>query len=184
MTQNEAAALPVYTGKDLGAVYARRHTVFTLWAPTASGAAVHRYATGTDAEPGAADLGQTPMQREEGGVWRATIAGDLAGQYYCYELSFPQGAQPALWTRMPGQPGRTASAAWCWIWTPPHRKAGLRTAARPQPTGRPGAASGRCMSAIFRPIRAAACGRNGAAGSLPSPRKIPPWILPANTRPV
>ena len=96
MTQNEAAALPVYTGKDLGAVYARRHTVFTLWAPTASGAAVHRYATGTDAEPGAADLGQTPMQREEGGVWRATIAGDLAGQYYCYELSFPQGGTACL----------------------------------------------------------------------------------------
>ena len=84
MTSEQAAALPVYSGQDLGAVYAKRHTAFALWAPTAAAAAVHRYATGTDAEPGAADLGLTPMQLAEGGVWRATIGGDLAGQYYVY----------------------------------------------------------------------------------------------------
>ena len=96
MTSEQAAALPVYSGQDLGAVYAKRHTAFALWAPTAAAAAVHRYATGTDAEPGAADLGLTPMQLTEGGVWRATIGGDLAGQYYVYELSFPDGHTAVL----------------------------------------------------------------------------------------
>lgn len=91
MTPNEAAALPVYTGNDLGAVYARRETAFALWAPTAATAAVRRYATGTDAEPGAAFLGETPMRRDDHGVWRATVAGDLAGQYYLYALTFPDG---------------------------------------------------------------------------------------------
>ena len=96
MTSEQAAALPVYSGQDLGAVYAKRHTAFALWAPTAAAAAVHRYATGTDAEPGAADLGLAPMQLTEGGVWRATIGGDLAGQYYVYELSFPDGHTAVL----------------------------------------------------------------------------------------
>lgn len=139
MTQNEAAALPVYTGKDLGAVYARRHTVFTLWAPTASGAAVHRYATGTDAEPGAADLGQTPMQREEGGVWRATIAGDLAGQYYCYELSFPQGGTACLvdpYARATGANGQRGMVLDLDAAAPEGWAADRRPAAANRPAGR------------------------------------------------
>ena len=96
MTYEQAASLPVYAGQDLGAVYSKRHTAFALWAPTAATAAVHRFATGTDGEPGAADLGVTPMHRTDGGVWRALIGGDLAGQYYLYELTFPDGHAVSL----------------------------------------------------------------------------------------
>ena len=42
---------PVYTGNDLGAVYTKRATTFTLWAPAAASVTLHRYTTGTDAEP-------------------------------------------------------------------------------------------------------------------------------------
>ena len=59
--------------------------------PTACSAALHRFATGTDAEPEAADLGTLAMQRSEGGTWYLELAGDLAGQYYQYELQFPDG---------------------------------------------------------------------------------------------
>ena len=184
MTSEQAAALPVYSGQDLGAVYAKRHTAFALWAPTAAAAAVHRYATGTDAEPGAADLGLTPMQLTEGGVWRATIGGDLAGQYYVYELSFPDGHTAVLvdpyaragrgqrrarhgagsGRRRAGKLGRRP---------PPRRGAGPRRRQR----------VGRSMSPISRPMNTAACGRNGAASSSPSRRTAPRLTLRASTRP-
>ncbi len=83
--------LPVYTGNDLGAVYTRRSTTFTLWAPTAASVTLRRYTTGTDAEPGARELDPVPLRPAEQGTWRATVGGDLAGQYYVYELTFADG---------------------------------------------------------------------------------------------
>lgn len=91
MNETQASQLPVYAGNDLGAVWRSSATAFRLWAPTACSAALHRFATGTDAEPEAADLGTLPMQRSEGGTWYLELAGDLAGQYYQYELQFPDG---------------------------------------------------------------------------------------------
>ena len=91
MNETQVSQLPVYAGNDLGAVWRSSATAFRLWAPTACSAALHRFATGTDAEPEAADLGTLPMQRSEGGTWYLELAGDLAGQYYQYELQFPDG---------------------------------------------------------------------------------------------
>ena len=91
MNETQASQLPVYAGNDLGAVWRSSATAFRLWAPTACSAALHRFATGTDAEPEAADLGTLAMQRSEGGTWYLKLAGDLAGQYYQYELQFPDG---------------------------------------------------------------------------------------------
>lgn len=90
MNQNRKD-LPVYTGNDLGAVYARRSTTFTLWAPTAASVTLRRYTTGTDTEPGARELDPVPLRRAEQGTWRATVGGDLAGQYYVYDLTFADG---------------------------------------------------------------------------------------------
>ena len=91
MNETQASQLPVYAGNDLGAVWRSSATAFRLWAPTACSAALHRFATGTDAEPEAADLGTLAMQRSEDGTWYLELAGDLAGQYYQYELQFPDG---------------------------------------------------------------------------------------------
>ena len=91
MNETQASQLPVYAGNDLGAVWRSSATAFRLWAPTACSAALHRFATGTDAEPEAADLGTLAMQRSEGGTWYLELVGDLAGQYYQYELQFPDG---------------------------------------------------------------------------------------------
>ena len=91
MNETQVSQLPVYAGNDLGAVWRSSATAFRLWAPTACSAALHRFATGTDAEPEAADLGTLAMQRSEGGTWYLELAGDLAGQYYQYELQFPDG---------------------------------------------------------------------------------------------
>ncbi len=82
---------PVYTGNDLGAVYTKRATTFTLWAPAAASVTLHRYTTGTDAEPGAKELDPVALHPGAQGTWRATVGGDLAGQYYVYELTFADG---------------------------------------------------------------------------------------------
>ena len=61
MNETQASQLPVYAGNDLGAVWRSSATAFRLWAPTACSAALHRFATGTDAEPEAADIGHGPQ---------------------------------------------------------------------------------------------------------------------------
>lgn len=91
MNEQQARALPVYDGSDLGAVWQPSRTTFRLWAPTADAVTLCRYATGTDAEPGAAFLGRTDLQRAEQGTWLAVLDGNLRGQYYQYELHFPDG---------------------------------------------------------------------------------------------
>ena len=88
MREQQAAALPAYTGKDLGASWQKDHTVFKLWAPTASAVRVLLYATGSDDEPGAALYGSCPMEPAGQGVWQAHVEGDLAGVYYVYGLQF------------------------------------------------------------------------------------------------
>ena len=50
MNETQVSQLPVYAGNDLGAVWHSSATAFRLWAPTACSAALHRFATGTDAE--------------------------------------------------------------------------------------------------------------------------------------
>ena len=74
---------------ELGCFYAPEETTFKLWAPTSTEVAVNLYATGSDDEEGAADLGTYAMNKEEAdgkwtGVWTVTIVGNLKNVYYTY----------------------------------------------------------------------------------------------------
>ena len=73
MNWHQACELPYYHGSDLGANPTAEGTTFKLWAPTACGVVVCLYATGTDAEPGAKELGVHEMRRGDGGGARARL---------------------------------------------------------------------------------------------------------------
>ena len=57
---------------ELGALYSPDATVFKVWAPLATEVKLNRYATGSDSEPGAKDLGTVEMEKlmdgEEDGI--------------------------------------------------------------------------------------------------------------------
>ena len=76
-----------YTGSDLGANWTEGSTTFRLWAPTASAVSVNLYATGSDAEEGAAALGSYAMTKDVNGTWIVTVEGDLNGVYYTYSVT-------------------------------------------------------------------------------------------------
>ncbi len=113
MNETQASQLPVYAGNDLGAVWRSSATAFRLWAPTACSAALHRFATGTDAEPEAADLGTLAMQRSEAAPgtwnWRVTWPGSITSMSCSSRMEPP----PLQRTHTPTQPGQGAPAAWC-----------------------------------------------------------------------
>ncbi len=74
---------------ELGCFYTPEATTFKLWAPTSSEVIVNLYATGSDDEEGAAELGDYAMTKDEvdgkwTGVWSVTIKGDLMNVYYTY----------------------------------------------------------------------------------------------------
>ena len=82
-----------YSG-ELGAIYAPEKTEFKVWAPTASKVALNLYATGSDKEEGAADLGVYEMSKlmdgeKWTGVWNVTVDGDLKNVYYTYSITSP-----------------------------------------------------------------------------------------------
>lgn len=70
-----------YGGK-LGAEVGKDSTVFRVWSPTAERVALNVYARG--------DGGAAPtvykMKREKHGLWKATVKGDLDGEYYTYTV--------------------------------------------------------------------------------------------------
>ena len=81
-----------YTGGDLGANYSPEKTVFKVWAPKSTEVTLNRYATGSDSEPGAANLGTVPMEKlmdgdKWTGVWTATVEGDIVNTYYTYTIT-------------------------------------------------------------------------------------------------
>ena len=77
-----------YDGDDLGCTYTPEATTFKVWAPTSTKAVLNLFATGSDEEDGAADLGQYEMTFDEAtGVWSVTVDGDLLNTYYTYELT-------------------------------------------------------------------------------------------------
>ena len=92
-----------YTGNDLGAVYSPEKTVFKVWSPTATEVTLNRYATGSDSEEGAADLGSVPMEKlmdgdKWTGVWTATAEGDIVDTYYTYTITSAHPQSGALQT--------------------------------------------------------------------------------------
>ena len=82
----------MYDGDDLGATYSPNGTVFKLWSPSATEVKLNRYATGSDKEPGAKNLGTVNMTKlMDGdnwtGVWTATVKGDIVNTYYTYTVT-------------------------------------------------------------------------------------------------
>ncbi len=77
-----------YDGDDLGATYTPSATTFKVWAPTSTEVIVNLFATGSDEEEGAADLGTYAMSFDETtGCWSVTVQGDLKNVYYTYSVT-------------------------------------------------------------------------------------------------
>ena len=81
-----------YTGGDLGATYTPAGTTFKVWSPTATKVVLNRYATGSDMETGAKNLGTVELEKvmdgdKFTGVWTATVAGDIVNTYYTYTVT-------------------------------------------------------------------------------------------------
>ncbi len=82
-----------YSG-TLGSIYSPQKTEFKVWAPTASKVVLNLYATGSDDEKGAADLGIFNMEKlvendKFTGVWTVTVEDDLKNIYYTYSITSP-----------------------------------------------------------------------------------------------
>lgn len=95
---------------ELGAIYSPDATTFKVWAPLATDVKLNLYATGSDAEEGAKDLGTYEMSKlNDGakwtGVWTYSVASDLKNTYYTYSITNPthiyygDGAKPEYLTR-------------------------------------------------------------------------------------
>ncbi len=81
-----------YTKGDLGATYSPESTTFKVWSPTATEVKLNLYATGSDSEEGASDLGTHDMEKlmdgeKWTGVWTVTVDGDLKNVYYTYSIT-------------------------------------------------------------------------------------------------
>lgn len=81
-----------YSGNDLGATYSKDNTVFKVWSPTATAVKVNLFATGSDSEEGAKDLGTFDLAKDEtdgewNGVWKTTLEGDYKNVYYTYSVT-------------------------------------------------------------------------------------------------
>ena len=79
---------------ELGAIYSPNATTFKVWAPLATEVKLNRYATGSDREEGAANLGTTQMEKlmdgeKWTGVWTVTVDGDIVNTYYTYTITNP-----------------------------------------------------------------------------------------------
>ena len=62
-----------YSGTDLGCNYTKEKTTFKVWSPLATSVVLCRYATGSDAESGAENLGTVDMKKGDKGVWSCTV---------------------------------------------------------------------------------------------------------------
>ena len=71
-----------YDGDDLGAVWTKKKTTFTVWAPTAEDVQLRLYQAGT---AGVDDLiSAHAMTKGSSGTWKTAITGDCNGMYYTY----------------------------------------------------------------------------------------------------
>lgn len=83
-----------YSG-ELGAIYSPESTEFKVWSPLASDVKLNLFATGSDKEEGAENLGQYDMTKlmdedEFTGVWTYTYEGDAKGIFYTYTITQPK----------------------------------------------------------------------------------------------
>ena len=89
-----------YDGNDLGATYTPEKTTFKVWSPTATEVKLNLYATGSDSEEGAAELGSYEMTFDaETGVWSIEIIGNLKNVYYTYTITAKSATSEAVTTK-------------------------------------------------------------------------------------
>ena len=89
---------------ELGAIYSPEATTFKVWAPLATEVKLNLYATGSDDEPDADNLGTIDMVQEMDdnewtGVWMTTVEGDLVNVYYTYTITNPNHIYNATGTK-------------------------------------------------------------------------------------
>ena len=76
------ADYPVYPYGDLGVHYTAEASIFKLWSPAAQQARLHLY----DTDVAASAARSTVDMEETDGAWTATVAEDLDGTYYTYQI--------------------------------------------------------------------------------------------------
>ncbi len=81
-----------YDGKDLGANYSPESTTFKVWAPTATSIQLNLFATGSDYEDGAKNLGTYNLEKlfngdKFTGIWTYKVDGDIKNVYYTYTIA-------------------------------------------------------------------------------------------------
>lgn len=94
---------------ELGYIYSPDATTFKVWEPMASSVSLKKYATGSDIEVGAQDLGTTAMEKlmdgdKWTGVWTTTVEGNIKGEYYTYIVDGEEIADP--WSVTTGFEGK------------------------------------------------------------------------------
>ena len=76
-----------YNGTDLGSNYTPSKTTWKVWSPEAKSVKLNLYATGSDLENGAENLGTHTMTKDNAtGVWSVALDGDFKNVYYTYTV--------------------------------------------------------------------------------------------------
>ena len=73
---------PAPFDENLWPDYNEDYTEFNIWSPTADDVRINLYLNGDEGLP----FEQHMMRKENRGIWRKKITGDLAGTYYTYEV--------------------------------------------------------------------------------------------------
>ncbi len=74
-----------YSGTDLGSTYTPSKTTWKVWSPDATKIQLKLFATGSDMESGAENLGKHDMKKDSStGVWSIELKGDYKNVYYTY----------------------------------------------------------------------------------------------------
>lgn len=76
-----------YNGTDLGSTYTPAKTTWKVWSPEAKSIVLNLYATGSDLENGAENLGTHKLTKDNAsGVWTVALDGDYKDVYYTYTV--------------------------------------------------------------------------------------------------
>lgn len=99
---------PEYTGTDLGITYSAEQSAFRTWSPAAQQVKLHIYAEPLQSEP----IASYDMKRDEQGTWVYTLAEDLAGKYYAFQIKQDgkwYDPTPGIWAKAVGVNGERAA---------------------------------------------------------------------------
>ena len=76
---------------ELGTLYSKAQTTFSVWSPTAQRAVLKLYLSAKANLPHSV----TEMSRDKG-IWEVTVPGDLYGMYYTYEFTFDSSTRETI----------------------------------------------------------------------------------------